>query len=83
MWVWPKLFLAPKRDHVKTQTIYIYFSSFFHSVFEPPETSHKPPEATPSVPEMGQFFILRSKVQQEYNGLLVNALNCILKSNLS
>ena len=33
--------------------------------------------------EMGQFFILRSKVQQEYNGLLVNALNRIFKSNLS
>ena len=32
---------------------------------------------------MGQFFILRSKVQQEYNGLLVNALNRIFKSNLS
>ena len=33
--------------------------------------------------EMGQFFILRSKVQQEYNGFLVNALNRIFKSNLS
>ena len=22
---WSKLFLTPKRDHVKTQTIYIYF----------------------------------------------------------
>ena len=32
---------------------------------------------------MGQFFRLRSRVQQEYNGLLVNALNCIFKSNLS
>ena len=32
---------------------------------------------------MGQFFILRSKVQQEYEGLLVNALNRIFKSNLS
>ena len=32
---------------------------------------------------MGQFFILRSRVQQEYNGLLVNALNHIFKSNLS
>ena len=32
---------------------------------------------------MGQFFILRSRVQQEYNGLLVNALNRIFKSNLS
>ena len=32
---------------------------------------------------MGQFFILRSKLQQEYNGLLVNALNRIFKSNLS
>ena len=32
---------------------------------------------------MGQFFILRSKVQQEYNSLLVNALNRIFKSNLS
>ena len=31
----------------------------------------------------GQFFILRSRVQQEYNGLLVNALNRIFKSNLS
>ena len=29
---------------------------------------------------MGQFFILRSMVQQEYNGLLVNALNRILKA---
>ena len=33
--------------------------------------------------EMGQFFILRSRVQQEYNSLLVNALNRIFKSNLS
>ena len=32
---------------------------------------------------MGQIFILRSKVQQEYNGLLVNALNRIFKSNRS
>ena len=32
---------------------------------------------------MGQFFILRSKVQQEYNGLLVNALYRIFNSNLS
>ena len=32
---------------------------------------------------MGQFFILRSKVQQEYNSLLFNALNRIFKSNLS
>ena len=32
---------------------------------------------------MVQFFILRSKVQQEYNGLLVNALNRIFNSNLS
>ena len=32
---------------------------------------------------MGQFFILRSKVQQKYNGFLVNALNGIFKSNLS
>ena len=32
---------------------------------------------------MGQFFILRSRVQQEYNGFLVNALNRIFKSNLS
>ena len=29
---------------------------------------------------MGQFFVLRSRVQQEYNGLLVNALNRILKA---
>ena len=33
--------------------------------------------------EMDQFFILRSRVQQEYNSLLVNALNRIFKSNLS
>ena len=32
---------------------------------------------------MGQLFILRSWVQQEYNGLLVNTLNRIFKSNLS
>ena len=32
---------------------------------------------------MGQFFILLSRVQQEYNSLLVNALNRIFKSNLS
>ena len=32
---------------------------------------------------MGQFFILRSRVQQEYNGLLVNALNRIFNRNLS
>ena len=24
IWAWPKLFLTPKRDHVKTQTIYNY-----------------------------------------------------------
>ena len=36
-----------------------------------------------TVLEMGQFFILRSRVQQEYNSLLVNALNRIFKSNLS
>ena len=42
-----------------------------------------PGPLTPDVLEMGQFFILRSKVQQEYNGLLVNALNRIFKSNLS
>ena len=29
---------------------------------------------------MGQFFILRSRVQQEYNGLLLNALNRTLKA---
>ena len=29
---------------------------------------------------MGQFFILRSRVQQEYNSLLVNALNRIFKA---
>ena len=32
---------------------------------------------------MGQFFIPRSRVQQLYNGLLVNALNRTFKSNLS
>ena len=32
---------------------------------------------------MGQFSILRSRVQQEYNGLLVNALNRVFKSNRS
>ena len=32
---------------------------------------------------MGHFFILRSRVQQENNSLLVNALNRIFKSNLS
>ena len=32
---------------------------------------------------MGQLFIPRSRVQQEYNSLLVNALNRIFKSNLS
>ena len=31
---------------------------------------------------MSQFFILRCRVKQEYNGLLVNALNRIFKSNL-
>ena len=30
---------------------------------------------------MGQVFILRFRVQQEYNSLLVNALNRIFKSN--
>ena len=30
---------------------------------------------------MGQFFIPRPSMQQEYNGLLVNALNRIFKSN--
>ena len=24
IWAWPKLVLTPKRDHVKTQTIYIF-----------------------------------------------------------
>ena len=28
IWAWPKLFLTPKRDHVKTQTIYVYFYIF-------------------------------------------------------
>ena len=28
IWAWPKHFLTPKRDHVKTQTIYIYFYIF-------------------------------------------------------
>ena len=32
---------------------------------------------------MGQFSILRSRVQQEYNGLLVNALNRVFQSNRS
>ena len=32
---------------------------------------------------MGQFFILHSRVQQEYNSVLVIALNRIFKSNLS
>ena len=32
---------------------------------------------------MGQFFILRSRGQQEYNNVLVNALNRFFKSNLS
>ena len=36
-----------------------------------------------SILEMGQFFILRSRVQEVYNGLLVNASNRIFKSNLS
>ena len=31
---------------------------------------------------MGQFFIPRSRVQEEYNSLLVNALDRIFKSNL-
>ena len=30
---------------------------------------------------MGQFFILRSRVQQEYNGLLVNALTVFFSLN--
>ena len=44
------------------------------------------PPGTPNwhpVLEMGQFFIRRSRGQQEYNGLLVNALSSIFKSNLS
>ena len=28
-WAWLKLFLTPKRDHVKTQTKYMYFYIFF------------------------------------------------------
>ena len=32
---------------------------------------------------MDQFFIRRSRVQQEYNCLLVNSLNRIFKRNLS
>ena len=24
IWAWPELFLTPKRDHVKTQTIYFF-----------------------------------------------------------
>ena len=31
---------------------------------------------------MAQFLILRSRVVQEYNSLLVNAVNRIFKSNL-
>ena len=32
---------------------------------------------------MGQFFMLRFRVQQEYNSSLVNPLNRIFKNNLS
>ena len=32
---------------------------------------------------MGQFFMLRFRVQQEYNSSLVNPLNRIFKSDLS
>ena len=28
IWAWPKLFLTPKRDHVKTQAIYIFLYFF-------------------------------------------------------
>ena len=41
-----------------------------------------PPNWDP-VLKMGQFFILRSRVQQEYDSLLVNALNRIFQNNLS
>ena len=51
---------------------------YFLGGYVPPGTPNWHP-----VLEMGQFFILRSSVQQEYKGLLVNALNRIFKSNLS
>ena len=47
-----------------------------------PRSRIRPKTDTPSQ-ELGQFFILRSRVQQEYNSLLVKALNRIFKSNLS
>ena len=47
-----------------------------------PRSRIRPKTDTP-VLEMGQSFILLSRVQQEYNSLLVNALNRIFKSNLS
>ena len=28
IWAWPKPFLTPKRDHVKTQTIYVFLYFF-------------------------------------------------------
>ena len=46
-------------------------------------TSHRMVTLSFLVLEMGQFFILRPRVQQEYNGLLVNALNRVFQSNLS
>ena len=31
IWAWPKLFFTPKRDYVKTQTIYIFLYFFIFS----------------------------------------------------
>ena len=47
--------------------------------FFKPRSRIRPKTDTPFL-EMGQFFILRSRVQQEYNGLLLNALNRTLKA---
>ena len=33
IYAWPKLFLTPKRDHVKTQTIYIFSRATLNETF--------------------------------------------------
>ena len=56
---------------------------YFLGGYVPPGTPNWDPVLKKIPLEMGHFLILRSRVQQEYNNLLVNALNRIFKSNLS
>ena len=65
-----------KKIPPKIDTLFYKWANFLYPVLE---------FALKLIPvlEMGQFLIVRSRVQKEYNNLLVNALNHIFKSNLS